>query len=379
MFSDTARLLARAMPTGKTVTIPASSLSENGSSYEPTEEEKLYRELLDDVKNRPPHLRIGLESVLPAKDQSPEDWARDMTQQIMARRAANEDKRNLWERFVDTSNFAASLPVRVATKGEYGLGDVLNDQGVSDAEARFAKANQGPLEAVSNLGELAGALPTWEGIGAIPKGILSNALRKAPKMPTASELSRTTFSGGIPEKSVTPIDSAISKTMQIKPTSNGFSVVVPSDNAASPFVKANVTLNSAYNPADKTAFVSNVWVRDDLRRQGVATKVYDKIEEMLSKDGKTLVPSNSLKRAGFNFWKNRNPQAVANDLRSHEDAIGEWASKKYGNDVHLEYRDGGQTVDVFKNGRSIDSIGQNELVNSGVIKTAPDPASRKMW
>lgn len=202
MLSDTARLLARAMPTGKTVTIPASSLSENGSSYEPTEEEKLYRELLDDVKNRPPHLRIGLESVLPAKDQSPEDWARDMTQQIMARRAANEDKRNLWERFVDTSNFAASLPVRVATKGEYGLGDVLNDQGVSDAEARFAKANQVPLEAVSNLGELAGALPTWEGIGAIPKGILSNALRKAPKMPTASELSRTTFSGGIPETKV---------------------------------------------------------------------------------------------------------------------------------------------------------------------------------
>ncbi len=61
----------------------------------------------------------------------------------------------------DTAAFVASMPVRGATQGEYGLGDILpaGGESVRQAEAGFVRANPGELRIVQRLGEAAMSHP----------------------------------------------------------------------------------------------------------------------------------------------------------------------------------------------------------------------------
>lgn len=69
-------------------------------------------------------------------------------------------ERSIGERFVDTSNFVASLPVRMATQGQYGLGDVISatgfdGSGIAQAEQNFVRANAPQLGAIQTVGDAA--------------------------------------------------------------------------------------------------------------------------------------------------------------------------------------------------------------------------------
>jgi GNAT superfamily N-acetyltransferase len=149
------------------------------------------------------------------------------------------------------------------------------------------------------------------------------------------------------------------------PNDNGFTLEIPSDNPKSPIARAEVRHDS-YRPGKSS--VGNVWVRDDMRRQGIASRLYDHAEAELGKENRTLVPSNSLKQAGFDFWRARNPEAVAHDIRSYEPQIRQWAKTEYGHDANVAFREGGSQATVFNSdGRRIADLDADGLKESGVI------------
>jgi predicted GNAT family acetyltransferase len=149
------------------------------------------------------------------------------------------------------------------------------------------------------------------------------------------------------------------------PNDNGFTLEIPSDNPKSPIARAEVTHDS-YRPGKSS--VGNVWVRDDMRRQGIASKLYDHAENELGKEDRTLVPSNSLKQAGFDFWRARNPEAVAHDIRSYEPQIRQWAKSEHGPDASVAFREGGSQATVFNSeGRRIADLDAEGLKEAGVI------------
>lgn len=150
-----------------------------------------------------------------------------------------------------------------------------------------------------------------------------------------------------------------------KPEQEGFTLEIPSDNPKSPIARAVVTPD----PYEQgKASINNVWVRDDMRRQGIASRLYDHAEAELAKEGLKLVPSKSLKQAGFDFWKARDPAAVAHDIRSYEPEIRKWAKETYGHDANVAFREGGAQATVFNsNGRSIADLDAEGLKDQGVI------------
>lgn len=143
-------------------------------------------------------------------------------------------------------------------------------------------------------------------------------------------------------------------------TPNGYTITIPSDNPASPLAKAAVSLKN------DTGEVGNVWVRDDVRRQGIARSIYEYVDKRLAAEGKRLMPSTSLKEAGFKFWSKYRPEDVAHDLRANKDLVEGYAKEKFGEGVTVAYREGGSTATVFKDGRSIGDITSSELWDAGV-------------
>lgn len=89
--------------------------------------------------------------------------------QISPEDQAFRDSRGVAERALDTAAFAASAPVRMLTRGEYGLGDVVNyvspaaGEPIQQAEADFARANGPALNAVAAFGEVTAGLPLGTG------------------------------------------------------------------------------------------------------------------------------------------------------------------------------------------------------------------------
>lgn len=72
------------------------------------------------------------------------------------------DQRGVGERAADTAAFAASAPVRMLTRGQYGAGDIASGlgfpqtgQSIAAGEQDFARANQDQLGAAQLLGEAA--------------------------------------------------------------------------------------------------------------------------------------------------------------------------------------------------------------------------------
>jgi hypothetical protein len=88
--------------------------------------------------------------------------------------------RTLGDRAVDAAGFVASLPVRMATKGDYGLADVaalvgerpeFADQ-LRQAEAGFVQNNQAGLEAAQAFGDVTAGIPVLSTMGAVPGQLL---------------------------------------------------------------------------------------------------------------------------------------------------------------------------------------------------------------
>jgi len=65
--------------------------------------------------------------------------------------------------------------------------------------------------------------------------------------------------------------------------------------------------------------IMEVLVLPAYRRRGIATRMYQTIEEQA---GRQLKPAVSLSDDGFEFWKAYRPEAVAHDLRHQPELVG---------------------------------------------------------
>ena len=151
--------------------------------HDPFADDELYRQQLAKAKEAfkgpqvPPPAGITLPS-------TPEQAAREGVAHQRAeeaQQAAFDASRTPGNRFADTLAFVESLPVRAATRGEYGIGDIAEKIGerpefaqtLRQREGQFAQANQGWLEKVAQAGELGVAIPGLQSMGAAPGGILA--------------------------------------------------------------------------------------------------------------------------------------------------------------------------------------------------------------
>lgn len=309
---------------------------------------------------------------------SPEQWREYFGNVVPQQRATQaeqqqfDDTRTPLNRLLSADAFAVSAPIRMLTGGQYGASNLLEmlpayrglAPAVERGEQDFARANEGALETIAQAGESAMALPGLQELGAIEGGIggtlramrntrAVNALDRL--LPTADDASRTMSMSG-----VTPKANAL-ELMEIVKTDGGFKITIPSDNPKTPIARAVVEA-SPNNPGE--FHVGNVWVRDDMRGKGIARGIYDKVKSEVFPN--KLTPSTSLKRAGYEFWNRYDPAAVAGDLRSNEDAVSTWIKAKHGNDVNVNFRDGGDSVSVFKDGRNVREYTRSELVDLGV-------------
>lgn len=92
-------------------------------------------------------------------------------------------ERSIGQRVQDTANFAAELPVRMATRGEYGLSDI-GATGAGESAQRFAENNPDLLNVVNAVGSVAPGVTGTQGMGAprMPK------VEKPEPMPTPRQL-----------------------------------------------------------------------------------------------------------------------------------------------------------------------------------------------
>lgn len=97
--------------------------------------------------------------------------------------------RGIMERMGDTAAFAASVPFRAATRGEYGLGDIVGaaskgaGESIVQAERGFAEANEGWLGPAAAIGEATAAIPALGTMGAPLRGMRATAaaMRASPR------------------------------------------------------------------------------------------------------------------------------------------------------------------------------------------------------
>jgi hypothetical protein len=157
-------------------------------TFERDEDEALYREKLakeQDARAKPmvPFYASepgGAERNLAAERRamSPQDAAVGDVQRQRAEEAEEKafaDSRTLGRRVADTATFIASMPVRMATRGEHGAGDVAEGLGfkslgdaLDEHEATFARANEDMLGLAQRGGEVMAGIPMLSTMGAVP-------------------------------------------------------------------------------------------------------------------------------------------------------------------------------------------------------------------
>lgn len=102
------------------------------------------------------------------------------------------EQRSLAERAKAAAAFAASLPVRMFSRGQYGAGDIVGKvapsagDAITGAERDFVRANEGPLRVVGAIGEVAAGVPalnTMGHIGKVPQVPRTTTLPREPGLP----------------------------------------------------------------------------------------------------------------------------------------------------------------------------------------------------
>lgn len=103
--------------------------------------------------------------------------------------AAFDATRTPLTRIGDTATFAASIPVRTLTKGQFGIGDVLGlanqtaGENARQAEADFARANETGLEIAKNAGDVLTGVPMLSTMGAVPGQMLNTSAAATRQLP----------------------------------------------------------------------------------------------------------------------------------------------------------------------------------------------------
>ena len=181
-------------------------------TFEQPEDEQLYREKLAEEQEARTKPQVpfyaegenGQERNLTAERQAktPQQAAVEIVQRQRAEEAeqrAFDESRTPLKRATDASTFALSLPVRMATRGEHGLGDVAGlvlptaKRVYDQAEANFARANEEGLDWAGWLGEMAAGVPMLSTMGHVPGGISASASAIANK-PSAAAITASSSS-----------------------------------------------------------------------------------------------------------------------------------------------------------------------------------------
>lgn len=148
-------------------------------TFQNDEDEQLYGQELAKAQAAWNQPRVpGPESAkMPA---SPEDAAIEAVQRqrgIEQEQNAFDESRTPLTRAISTAAFIPEAATRMATRGEYGLGDVVErvspgyGPSVAHSQQDFARANAWGLEKLAQGGELIAGLPALSTMGAVPRGI----------------------------------------------------------------------------------------------------------------------------------------------------------------------------------------------------------------
>ncbi|MGO9172010.1 MAG: hypothetical protein ACLP7P_08610 [Rhodomicrobium sp.] len=157
--------------------------------FERPEDEALYQQTLAGIRNnanplnadphivRAPQYDAGGNQVYP--DNSEQGMQRRAREAVIRQRAqeaeqkAFEESRSIPRRIGDPILFAADMPVRAMTGGEYGLADIAEAAGSQNtadalrmAQSDFARANPRFIEGLKTAGDVSLGIPALSGLGA---------------------------------------------------------------------------------------------------------------------------------------------------------------------------------------------------------------------
>lgn len=160
-------------------------------TFRKDEDEDLYQKTLTRIKDERTKPRVPRSGY---QEGTPEEEAVKEVQQLRGREAeqkAFDTSRTTGARIADTATFIPSSIVRAATRGEYGLGDLVGTvapeagKALAEREANFARANQAGLEKMAAAGEVAAGIPGLNTMGA-PLGGIGATLRTVANAPMDS-------------------------------------------------------------------------------------------------------------------------------------------------------------------------------------------------
>jgi hypothetical protein len=166
-------------------------------TFERDEDEALYREALAKETERRSKPRVPVSGV--QEPVTAEEAAIQAVQQQRGREGEQKEfdaSRTPVKRALDASTFALSAPIRMATRGEYGLGDVaglVSDDAkrvYNQSEADFARANETGLGVVKAIGDVSAGIPALSTMGAPLRGLAATGTALASRPLPASAVPR---------------------------------------------------------------------------------------------------------------------------------------------------------------------------------------------
>lgn len=166
-------------------------------TFERDEDEALYREGLAKEQERRayPVPAVGLDK----RDNTPEEAAILAVQRQRGKEGEQKEfdaRRTPLKRILGADTFVASAPVRMLTRGEYGIGDVVGlvspgaGKALSQSEADFARANAPGLEVAKAAGEITAGIPALSTMGAATGGIAATGAAVAGRPLSKSAIPR---------------------------------------------------------------------------------------------------------------------------------------------------------------------------------------------
>jgi hypothetical protein len=132
---------------------------------------------MQEVQARRASLHVPLAGIDDAMTPEQEAAGRKAERERRAQEAAASAARTPGQRLGDTAAFAASMPIRMATRGEYGIGDLYS--GLGERERDFAKNNEAGLDVMAKAGDVMAGIPALGTMGAAPRSMIAAATQAA--------------------------------------------------------------------------------------------------------------------------------------------------------------------------------------------------------
>lgn len=172
--------------------------------------------VLSDVQARRASVHVPISGIEDTMTAEQEAAARRASMEAEERKKAERANRSIGQRIGDTAAFVASAPIRVASKGMAGLGevaDILGSRGaiaarsalgqelpsatISRRERDFAENNAEALDALAAAGDVAAGIPALGTMGAAPRSMTAEALRAA-RTPLRTSADAVNFLADVP-------------------------------------------------------------------------------------------------------------------------------------------------------------------------------------